>query len=406
MKFTVGLTSLALFSLSSVAPSLAASQLVSRSAESSLSSQSLPSGAKTIQVANSFSSITQIIHTQQNNSRLSQSSPGTPSVSDRYNQLVPISPAYRRRRLVGHRSHISGLSFSPNSNVLVSSSEDGTIRLWNVSSGSLIRTLTGHRQSVFRVNFSPNGRILASGDAGGVVKLWDMQTGKEIDSMWAHGNGITGIQFSPNAPILASSSNDGTIKIWSLQTGKRIHTLRGKYATIRSISFSPDGRFIVSSGSYSQTLGSQGSDGDIKVWDVQTGSEIRTLRGHKGNITRVRFSPNGRFIASSGQDGTIRLWNAGNGAAIRTFRGHGNWVNDFYFSQNGDFLVSTSRDKTLKFWDVETGENYRTVNLGGTPGSLTLSPNGYFLAFASNESTNDQYTHTVTVFSSSSFDRQ
>ena len=330
---------------------------------------------------------------------------------ERWNQAIPNSPFTSSRQFTGHQGSISALSFSPDSTVLASSSEDGTIRLWDVRTSSLNRVLRGHRQPIFRASFSPNGRILASGDARGTIKLWNAQTGGEIASFSAHSMGVSGLVFSPNGQILASSSinNRQGIKLWSLQTGTVLHTLTSQNAGITSISFSPDSRFLASSGSYSQVLGQPEVDGDIKIWDVQTGTEIRSLRGHRGRVARVRFSPNGSLLASSGADGTIKLWNAGTGAEIRTLQGHERGVSDFYFSRNGDFLASVSSDNTVRFWDLRTGENYRTETTSGHPQTVALSPDGRFLAYSSSQDGhNSSFSPpgVVNVLASSSFERR
>ncbi len=339
------------------------------------------------------------------------SPPRTPSAVERWNQAIPNNPFTSRRQFTGHRGSVSALSFSPDSTVLASSSEDGTIRLWDVYTSSLIRVLQGHRQPVFRASFSPNGRILASGDGRGIIKIWNVQTGEEMASVSAHSMGVSGLAFSPNGQILASSSIDNRqgIKLWSLQTGAVLHTLTSQNAGITSISFSPDNRFLAASGSYSRTAGQPEVDGDIRIWNVQTGTEVRSLRGHRGRVSRVRFSPNSRLLASSGADGTIKLWNTETGAEIRTLRGHEREVPDFYFSQNGDFLVSVSSDNTMKFWDTRTGENYRTETTSGDPRNVALSLDGRFLAYSSPQ---DGHTSSfsppgvVHMLVSSSFERR
>ncbi|TVP65879.1 MAG: WD40 repeat domain-containing protein [Leptolyngbya sp. LCM1.Bin17] len=328
-----------------------------------------------------------------------------------WNQAIPNNPFISRRQFSGHQGSVSALSFSPDSTVLASSSEDGTIRLWDVRASSLNRVLQGHRHPVFRASFSPTGQILASGDARGMIKMWNVQTGEEMASVSAHSMGVSGLAFSPNGQILASSSTDNRqgIKLWSLQTGAVLHTLTSQNAGITSISFSPDNRFLASSGSYSRTAGQPEVDGDIRIWNVQTGTEVRSLRGHRGRVSRVRFSPNGRLLASSGADGTIKLWNAETGAEIRTLRGHEREVPDFYFSQNGDFLVSVSFDNTMKFWDTRTGENYRTETTSGNPRRVALSPDGRFLAYSSPQdghTSNFSPPGVVHMLVSSSFERR
>ncbi len=89
----------------------------------------------------------------------------------------------------------------------------------------------------------------------------------------------------------------------------------GHTSSVGSLAFSPDGRYIAS-GSRDRT---------VKVWDVDSGMELRTFARHNGLVKTVAFSPNGRFVASGGQDKIIRLWDITTGREVRTFKGH---IND------------------------------------------------------------------------------
>jgi ketosteroid isomerase-like protein len=110
-----------------------------------------------------------------------------------------------------------------------------------------------------------------------------------------------------------------------------------------SVSFSPDGR----------SLASGSTDNTIKLWDVASGSELRTLRGHSYYIYSVTFSPNGRYLASGSGDHTIKLWDVASGSELRTLSGDQSWVNSVAFSPDGRYLASGSGDKTIKLWNVE-----------------------------------------------------
>ena len=102
-----------------------------------------------------------------------------------------------------------------------------------------------------------------------------------------------------------------------------------------SVSFSPDG----------QTLASGSADRTIKLWDVETGAEIRSLSGHDEEVNSVSFSPDGQTLASGSADNTIKLWDVETGAEIRSLSGHDNWVNSVSFSPDGQTLASGSADK-------------------------------------------------------------
>jgi hypothetical protein len=251
------------------------------------------------------------------------------------------NPDYKlERTLTGHSNDVRQVTFSPNGQTVASSSDDKTIKLWDVATGSLKQTLSGDQYSVA---FSPDDRVRAYIPKPETIQLWDVATGRLLctihDNKGLRGHFILALDFSPDWRLLASGSND-VIKLWEVPTCSWHRTLKGHKKWVSSIAFSPDGR-LLASGSRDHT---------IKLWEVLTGRELHTLKGHGSTVESVAFSPDGRFLASGSQDHTIKLWDVGTGRLLRTLKGHADDVNSVAFSPDGRLLASGSDDDTVKLW--------------------------------------------------------
>lgn len=205
--------------------------------------------------------------------------------------------------------------------------------------------------------FSTDRRYLVTGRQNGKIQVWDARDGRPIGELRSHRGPIRGVVFSPDPddPYLASSSADGKVNLWDATRLGEIETT-GLQEPLRTFSvhcpvlcvnvaFSPDGKRIA--------IGD--TEYRVVIWEVETGKELRTLRGHTGDVCTVAFSPDpdGRWVASAGEDSTVKVWDSYTGKLIRSFRGHTGLVNSLVFTLDGQRLVTGSRDGTLKFWDVE-----------------------------------------------------
>ncbi|KAA8641512.1 uncharacterized protein ATNIH1004_011648 [Aspergillus tanneri] len=296
-----------------------------------------------------------------------------------WNQLPRVKEEWSAevQTLEGHSGSVWSVTFSPDSQLLASGSGDGTIKLWDPSTGELCQTLKGHSALVQSVTFSPDGQLLASGSGDGTIKLWDPSTGKLCQTLKGHSALVQSVTFSPDGQLLASGSNDRTIRLWDPSTGELRQTLKGHSSWVQSVAFSPNGR-LLASGS---------ADCTIRLWDPSTGELYQALEGHSSSVKSVTFSPDGQLLASGSDDRMIRLWDPSTGKVRRIRRGHSGWVQSVTFSPDGQLLASGSDDHTIILWDPSPGLRQALKGHSSSVKSVTFSPDGRLLASSSDDNT-------------------
>ncbi|HEY9829743.1 MAG TPA: WD40 repeat domain-containing serine/threonine-protein kinase, partial [Stenomitos sp.] len=244
--------------------------------------------------------------------------------------------------LKGHSSRVWSVTISPDSQILVSSSGDQTIKLWQLSTGKEIRTLEGHNYWARTLAITPDGQILASGSDDNTIKLWQLSTGKPLRTLKGHSRWVRALAMTPDGQILASASNDKTIKLWQLSTGKEIHTLTGHNDWVSTLTMTPDGQILVS-GSNDQT---------IKLWHVSTGRELHSFTDHSDWVRALAITPDGQILASGSYDQTIKLWQLSTGQELATLKGHTEGVRTLAITPDGQILASGSDDNSIKLWHL------------------------------------------------------
>ena len=193
-----------------------------------------------------------------------------------------------------------------------------------------------------------------------------------------HSDDVHGCAFSPDGTKVVSASSDDTLKLWEAETGAEIRTFQGHKSSVDACAFSPDGKKIISA-SYDTTL---------KLWDAETGVEIKTFKGHSNWVQTCAFSPDGTKILSASDDNTLKLWEVQTGEEIRTFAGHSDDIHGCAFSPDGKKILSASYDKTLKLWDINTGIEIRSLDGHSEEvNACVFSPDGTKILSASYDKT-------------------
>ncbi|MFN3420524.1 MAG: protein kinase domain-containing protein [Armatimonadota bacterium] len=291
-------------------------------------------------------------------------------------------PLWLLGTLKGHRAGVTWVLFTPDSERLISSSHDGTIRVWDWKRQKSERVLIGHPKSVRMLSMLSPAKIVSAG-WDGTVRIWNWRTGKLLEVLPADVGSLHAIAVSSNGRWIVAGGERG-LTVWKEEKGKR---LRGRYfiGHIRTVVFHPDGR----------TLAIGDARGRIWLWDVvdgwKKGFRSSPWDAHKGAVTALAFNPNGTLLLSGGEDAVLLVWEFIDGALFLSRRLEG-WhlkeIRAVSFRHDGKIAASCSMDDTLRIWQTDDWTVIFTCK-GGQNWSLalTFSLFGDLLASASKDET-------------------
>ena len=182
-------------------------------------------------------------------------------------------------------------------------------------------TLRGHTSWPHGIDYSPDGTTIASaGWMDGSVRLWDATTGQELRAFAKDEDAVGGVAFAPDGSTLAWHKN-AAVRLCDPVTGAHIQVIHTKCEYAR-LAFSPDGRLLAFLDDLTR----------IRLWDVEARRETRVLEGHSRRIHAIVWSPDGRRLASAGEDRTVKIWDAITGESVLTLTGHPDFVQHLAFS--------------------------------------------------------------------------
>ncbi len=344
------------------------------------------------------------------------SADGQTLVSGGYDHLVKVwdvASGKERLTLKGHQNFVAAVAISPDCKIVASA--DDEVRTWDVSAAPQLvhmKRFGKHGRWVSGMAFSPDGRTLVSCSEDGKVKVWEVATGRLATSPELPDERWKDVTFSPDGSVLAAAGSDHGLVLWNVATWTIQHRIREQDRLgAEALAFTPDGRHLALSLGFAarmidvatskevwcspkQPVGMSAiavsPDGAtlattghmIKLWDFASGQEkTPSLTGHSGSVDSVAFSPDGVTLATGSSDATVKLWDLATRRERMTLDGLTSTVQSVAFSPDGHLIASTRYTPELAVWELPSVRRLRTFKPQGDLGQrASASPDGRWIA--------------------------
>lgn len=280
--------------------------------------------------------------------------------------------------LQGQNGPITNIAWSPDGQVLASSSWDGTVQLWNPREGKCLRSIAAHEGTAFDVTFSPKGDTVLTGGRDSTVKLWEAKSGKLLRSEESAGGNVRSVAFDRDGVRIAAGGDN--LDIWEIENSQ-FHLHRPAFGNLYKVIFDPT----------SDALMTVDAERGLNFWSKNL--DLRTsLKLDKLTPLNAAFHPATAIVASANGDGTLTFYFKGTvqewphaSGLFRTFEGHTDQVINVIYSSDGELVASKStHDGTVRIWESNNGAclaviPFHSIGQFWTPG-LAFHPSESILA--------------------------
>lgn len=256
----------------------------------------------------------------------------------------------------------------------------GHINLLNIDSGEIYRTFYNNNSYISSLAISKDSKYLVSGDRDGSICLWEISSGKHILEFKGHkGSRVNSVAISNDNKYVVScshrSNNDNTIKLWDLESFEEVQTFEGCNVSVNSVAISDNSKYIVAGC----------GDKKIKCWNLETGKEIQSFESNSDSVSLVAYSLSGRYIVTNGGPSTIKIFDTHANKKVKYFeQWDDNKISLLEICPNENYILTcTSNDyghnNYIGLWDLENVKHLKTFSFTGVARKLIFSPNANYI---------------------------
>lgn len=244
-------------------------------------------------------------------------------------------------------------AFSPDGTRLLMIGAEGDVVLWDVSSARVLLRVDAGKNEVPSVAFGLRGDEFATSGDDASVKIWDAATGSLKKTLVGHDGEVRSVCYTPDGEHVISGAIDGTVRIWDIASGEAVRVLDLGEVEVQCVAVDAAGARCAAAC----------SDGRVVVFDESEGLPLLELQAHPTNLhigisgaIKIAFRPGHNQLASCGCDDTAKLWDLETGELLQTMRGHVQKLWSVTFTSDGATLTTASGDREVKFWNPDTGQ--------------------------------------------------
>lgn len=286
---------------------------------------------------------------------------------------------------------VTYIDFDPSGNNLITSHENGKIKIWDKQTGNVIASFQGHDHNIVKAIFSKDGKKIYSASYKGDIKVWDRYSLQLVSDF----GGITDLVTFKEAhsdKFIATANMEGNIEIWDVDSKKLLSALSDK-GILSNLEFTSNDRLLIAT-SWDKTINfwdwknknlertlspdyevggatlsfndnflatSSLKDSRIQLWNLEN-PWLTCFNKHENTVNTATFSNDERYVATAGWDNNIILWDKETGSIIKEFKSHSRPVHSAFFSPDDKNLISSSDDNRIIIWDVSSGKSKRIID--------------------------------------------